>query len=286
MKPYDYRSRENLDHFIREALREDIGTGDYSTLAAIPASAESRARCLVKEDCVLAGVALARAIFEHLDPSLSLSFLKREGEFTPSGSIAFTVSGSARGILSAERLVLNCMQRMSGVATDTRKLVGYLKGTKAQLLDTRKTTPNFRLPEKWAVAIGGGQNHRYGLFDGIMLKDNHIDFSGGIEKAIQNTLHYLRETGKVLPIEIETRKLEEVEQVLRVGGIQRIMLDNMSLADMREAVALIGGRYETEASGGITEKELRHVAETGVDYISMGALTQAVQSRDISLKAF
>lgn len=286
MKPYEYRTPQNIRHFIAEALHEDLGTGDHSTLAAIPEGATSRARCLIKEDCTLAGVQLAGDIFKQIDPQLRVSVLKADGTPVKAGDIAFTVHGACRSILSAERLVLNCMQRMSGIATYTRDLVTRIEGTKARLLDTRKTTPNFRLAEKWAVQIGGGCNHRYGLFDMIMLKDNHIDFSGGIEKAIQNTQRYLHRSGKSLAIEVETRDLQEVKQVLEVGGIQRIMLDNMSLADTKKAVALIDGRFETEASGGITEARLRSIAETGVDYISVGALTQAIRSRDMSLKAF
>nr|WP_236676038.1 carboxylating nicotinate-nucleotide diphosphorylase [Chryseolinea lacunae] len=275
-----------LDHFISTALAEDVGDGDHSTLASIPANATKRARLLVKDDGILAGVVLAERIFKFFDASLTLQILKNDGDAIKKGDVAFTVEGSSRSILTTERLVLNCMQRMSGIATKTHHLVSLVAGTKARLLDTRKTTPNFRFPEKWAVVIGGGMNHRIGLYDMIMLKDNHIDMAGGIEAAIHRTKDYLRASQKNLKIEVETRNLQEVEKVLAVGGIDVIMLDNMTNDQMREAVALIGGRYPTEASGGITETTIRGVAECGVDFISVGALTHSMKSLDLSLKAF
>ncbi|WP_347157583.1 carboxylating nicotinate-nucleotide diphosphorylase [Pontibacter chitinilyticus] len=281
-----YLTKESIDAFIAAALAEDIGDGDHSSLAAIPAEAENQARLLVKDDGILAGVELARYIFKAVDPALQLEVLLQDGAAVRYGDVALTVKGKAQSILTAERLVLNCMQRMSGIATYTHHLVELIKGTGAQLLDTRKTTPNFRMLEKWAVLIGGGVNHRYGLFDMIILKDNHVDYAGGIREAITATQRYLQEKGKELQIEIETRTLQEVQEALNTGGIHRIMLDNMSPALMREAVALIGGKYETEASGGITEQTIRAVAECGVDYISVGALTHSTKSLDLSLKAF
>jgi nicotinate-nucleotide pyrophosphorylase (carboxylating) len=241
---------------------------------------------LVKEDCTIAGVELAVEIFKTIDPSLVTDVFCQDGDFIQKGGEAFTVKGPARSILTAERLVLNCMQRMSGIATKTKEFSRLLEGTKTRLLDTRKTTPNFRLPEKWAVSIGGGANHRIGLFDMIMLKDNHIDMAGGIEQAIIRTKDYLRATNRKLKIEIETRNLKEVKEVLQVGGVDIIMLDNMSLPEMKEAVSLIGNNYQTEASGGITGETIRAVAETGVDFISVGALTHSVKSIDLSLKAY
>lgn len=241
---------------------------------------------LVKQDGMLAGVELAELIFKHFDRTLSVTVSLKDGALVKKGDVAFIVEGSSRSILTAERLVLNCMQRMSAIATLTSYLSELIKGTKARLLDTRKTTPNFRMLEKWAVLIGGGLNHRIGLFDMIMLKDNHVDMAGGIEKAIIQTKEYLRATKKNLRIEIETRNLDEVKEVLRVGGVDVIMLDNMSVEVMKQAVALIDGKYQTEASGGITEATIRNVAESGVDFISAGALTHSVKSMDLSLKAF
>lgn len=285
MRP-PYISDPFLHQFIAAAFAEDVGDGDHSTLAAIPASAKSRARLLVKQEGILAGVELAELIFKHYDSALTITAGIPDGSPVKKGDIAFVVQGSSRSILTCERLVLNCMQRMSAIATLTHHLCGLIKGTKAQLLDTRKTTPNFRLLEKWAVLIGGGANHRIGLFDMIMLKDNHIDMAGGIEKAIIQTKEYLRATKKDLRIEIETRNLEEVREVIRVGGVDVIMLDNMSVEDMKTAVALMDGKYKAEASGGITEETIRSVAESGVDFISAGALTHSVKSMDLSLKAF
>ncbi|MCC9165443.1 carboxylating nicotinate-nucleotide diphosphorylase [Pontibacter harenae] len=285
MKP-TYLNEQSISEFISRALAEDIGDGDHSSLASIPADAQNKARLLVKDEGILAGVEMADYIFNAVDPALKLEILLQDGTEVKHGEIAFTVSGKAQSILTAERLVLNCMQRMSGIATYTRSLAKLLEGTNAKLLDTRKTTPNFRIMEKWAVVIGGGQNHRYGLFDMIMLKDNHVDYAGGIRAAITATQRYLEEKGKDLRIEVETRSLDEVREALEVGGIHRIMLDNMAPKLMREAVELIGGRYETEASGGITEATIREVAESGVDYISVGALTHSNRSLDLSLKAY
>jgi len=285
VKP-DYITDAFLNHFITSALAEDVGDGDHSSLAAIPASATSRARLLVKDDGILAGVEVAWKIFHQVDSRLHVDVKLTDGSEIRKGDIAFTVEGPARAILTAERLVLNTMQRMSGIATKTNHLVRLIQGTKARLLDTRKTTPNFRLPEKWAVSIGGGTNHRIGLYDMVMLKDNHIDMAGGIENAIIRTKDYLRDGNKNLKIEVETRNLDEVSQVLRVGGIDIIMLDNMSPAQMKEAVALINGRFKTEASGGVTETSIREIAECGVDFISVGALTHSVRSLDLSLKAW
>lgn len=275
-----------LHQFIASAFAEDVGDGDHSTLASIPASATRKARLLVKHDGIIAGVELAEIIFRHFDPLLKVTVSISDGQPVKKGEVAFIVEGSARSILTCERLVLNCMQRMSGIATYTRYLSGLIAGTQAKLLDTRKTTPNFRLLEKWAVIIGGGLNHRIGLYDMIMLKDNHVDMAGGIAQAINQTKEYLRATKKNLRIEIETRNLQEVQEVVQTGGVDVIMLDNMSPADMRKAVALIAGKYQTEASGGITEETIRTVAETGVDFISVGALTHSIKSMDLSLKAF
>jgi nicotinate-nucleotide pyrophosphorylase (carboxylating) len=280
-----YITESYLNSFIDNALAEDVGDGDHSTLASIPADKSSRARLLVKEEGIVAGVELAEAIFHRVDPLLIMDCKIKDGERIRHGDVVFTVAGPARSILTSERLVLNCMQRMSAIATKTQHYLTLIQGTGAKLLDTRKTTPNFRFPEKWAVHIGGGFNHRVGLFDMIMLKDNHIDMAGGIENAIIKTKDYLRTLNKKLRIEIETRNLEEVRRVLQVGGVDVIMLDNMSIADMSEAIRLIDGRYETEASGGITEATIRSVAECGVNYISVGALTHSVKSMDLSLKA-
>jgi nicotinate-nucleotide pyrophosphorylase (carboxylating) len=281
-----YVTDSALSTFISAALKEDVGDGDHSSLAAIPETAESKARLLVKDHGILAGVDMAVKIFNQVDRNLQVEALITDGTEIKPGDVVLIVSGSSRSILTAERLVLNCMQRMSGIATKTRHLVELVSGTRCQLLDTRKTTPNFRLAEKWAVLVGGGSNHRYGLFDMIMLKDNHIDMAGGIKAAILRTNDYLRATHKKLKIEIETRNLTEVEEVLQVGQVDIIMLDNMDIPAMKKAVQLINGRYKTEASGGITEETIRSVAECGVDYISVGALTHSIKSLDLSLKAF
>jgi nicotinate-nucleotide pyrophosphorylase (carboxylating) len=283
MRPV-YLTDQAIHEFIKSALAEDLGEGDHSTLGAVPAAKISKARLLIKDDGIIAGLEMAERIFREVNPTLRVSFLKNDGEAVKNGEVAFVVEGLAQSILSAERLVLNCMQRMSGIATYTHRLCKLIEGTGAQVMDTRKTTPNFRLMEKWAVAIGGGKNHRFALYDMVMLKDNHVDMAGGIRAAIENTKQYLSEKTKYLKIEIETRNLKEVQEVLHAGGVDIIMLDNMSIDDMKEAVKLINKKYKTEASGGITEASLRSVAECGVDYISIGALTHSVKSLDLSLK--
>jgi nicotinate-nucleotide pyrophosphorylase (carboxylating) len=280
-----YITEEFLNQFITSAFQEDVGDGDHSSLASIDRDKQSRARLLVKDNGILAGVELAQKIFQHFDTTLKIDVKIADGQEVKKGDVAFYVSGSARSILTTERLVLNCMQRMSGIATTTNHLKKLIAGTRTQLLDTRKTTPNFRLLEKWAVFIGGGSNHRVGLYDMIMLKDNHIDMAGGIHAAINRTKDYLRASKKDLKIEVETRNLKEVQEVLDVGGIDVIMLDNMDVKTMKEAVTMIGGRYKSEASGGITEETIHKVAKTGVDFISVGALTHSIRSLDLSLKA-
>jgi len=281
---YPYLTESAIQEFIKSALAEDIGEGDHSTLASVPKDNIDKAQLLVKDDGIIAGLALAEKIFHHVDPALQVKFQVKDGAPVKKGDVAFVVSGPSRSILSSERLVLNCMQRMSAIATYTHKLCKLIEGTNAKLMDTRKTTPNFRIMEKWAVSIGGGLNHRFALYDMVMLKDNHIDMAGGIKKAIESTKNYLDARGKKLKIEVETRSLAEVEEVVSVGGIDVIMLDNMSIDEMKKAVQLIGGKYKTEASGGITESTLRAVADCGVDYISVGALTHSVKSLDLSLK--
>ena len=270
--------------FIASALDEDIGEGDHSSLAAVPGHATNKANLLIKADGIIAGVELAEKIFKYYDPRIAIDFYKKDGDAIKKGEVAFVVEGPSRSLLSTERLVLNCMQRMSGIATYTHRLCQMIRGTTAQIMDTRKTTPNFRLPEKWAVLIGGGLNHRFALYDMIMLKDNHIDLAGGIGKAISNTKTYLTSQDKKLKVEVEVRSLKEVGEVLRVGGVDTIMLDNMAPYVMKEAVDMIDGRCKTEASGGITEATLREVAGCGVDFISVGALTHSVKSLDLSLK--
>jgi nicotinate-nucleotide pyrophosphorylase (carboxylating) len=279
-----YLTDQAIQDFIQSALAEDLGEGDHSTLGSVPVYKKCNARLLVKDEGVIAGLTVAEKIFHQVDPDLQITFFKKEGEQIHKGEVAFIVAGSARSILSAERLVLNCMQRMSGIATYTNQLCNLIAGTNAQLMDTRKTTPNFRLMEKWAVAIGGGTNHRYALYDMVMLKDNHIDMAGGIRPAVENIRKYLKAQNKQLKIEVETRTLIEVEEAIAVGGMDVIMLDNMSIEDMKQAMKLIDGKFKTEASGGITEATLRSIAECGVDYISVGALTHSVKSLDLSLK--
>lgn len=281
---YPYLTESAIQEFIKSALAEDIGEGDHSTLASVPKDFIGKAQLLVKDEGIIAGIALAEKIFHHVDSTLTIEFNIKDGDAVKKGDVAFFVSGPSRSILSSERLVLNCMQRMSAIATYTHKLCKLIEGTSAKLMDTRKTTPNFRLMEKWAVAIGGGMNHRFALYDMVMLKDNHIDMAGGIRKAIESTKNYLATRDKKLKIEVETRNLAEIEEVLAVGGIDVIMLDNMNIDEMKKAVHLIGGKYKTEASGGITESTLRAVAESGVDYISVGALTHSVKNLDLSLK--
>jgi nicotinate-nucleotide pyrophosphorylase (carboxylating) len=275
----------HLDRLIAQTLAEDLGDGDHSALACIPADAMGSAKLLVKEPGILAGVELAERIFKAVDPRFELEVFLKDGATIAYGEVAFVVRGPSQKLLSAERLVLNFMQRLSGVATQTNQYVRAIEGTNAKVLDTRKTTPGLRYLEKWAVTMGGGYNHRIGLFDMIMLKDNHNDFAGGIAQAIDKTKDYLKRTGRDLKIEVETRNLDEVRQVLSIGGIHRIMLDNFTTAQTREAVALIDGKFEIESSGGITLESIRSYAECGVDYISVGALTHSVKSLDLSLKA-
>lgn len=273
------------EELIRAAFREDIGDGDHSTLACIPADAMGKSRLIVKEDGILAGVEVAKEVFKTFDPEMQMEVFIQDGTPVKVGDVAFVVSGKVQSILQTERLVLNIMQRMSGIATVTNRYVKQIEGLHTRLLDTRKTTPGLRLLEKAAVKIGGGVNHRIGLYDMIMLKDNHVDFAGGIEKAIRKTQDYLKRTGKNLKIEIEVRNLDELNEVLRVGGVDRIMLDNFDIPTTKKAVKIIGGRVETESSGGITFDTLRSYAECGVDFISVGALTHSVKSLDMSLKA-
>ncbi len=270
---------------IENAIREDVGDGDHSSLACIPGEAKGKARLLVKEECVIAGVDFARRVFEFVDPDLKMDVVIRDGQKVSYGDEVFFVSGASRSILMAERLVLNAMQRMSAIATKTASYVALLEGTGTKILDTRKTTPGIRALEKWAVKIGGGENHRFALYDMIMLKDNHIDFAGGITRAIDKTRGYLRERDLDLKIIVEARNLDEVEEILRSDGIYRILLDNFNYEDTRKAVKMIGGRCLTESSGGIDESTLRKYAECGVDYISSGALTHSVSNKDLSLKA-
>lgn len=279
-----YLNERLINDFISQALAEDIGPGDYSTLAAIEIDALGSAELIFKEDGVVAGIVVAEKIFNAVDPLLEIECFKEDGEVLLKGELVLKAKGRAQSILSAERLVLNVMQRMSGIATKTHKLNQLIAGTKAKLLDTRKTTPNFRAFEKWAVRIGGGVNHRFALYDMVMLKDNHNDYAGGIEKAVLRTKKYLKEHNLDLKIEVETRNLNEVEQAV-ASGADIILLDNMSTVMMRDAVALINGRAVSEASGGITEANIRSIAESGVDFISVGALTHSYYSLDMSLKA-
>ncbi|MDH3796910.1 MAG: carboxylating nicotinate-nucleotide diphosphorylase [Flavobacteriaceae bacterium] len=277
---------EELDIIILNAIREDVGDGDHSSLACIPASAEGKAHLLAKDEGIIAGVDFAKRVFDYVDPEMKIEVLVPDGSQVKYGDIVFRVFGRSQSILKAERLVLNAMQRMSAIATKTHEYVELLAGTGAQILDTRKTTPGIRALEKWAVKIGGGTNHRFALYDMIMLKDNHIDFAGGIAKAIQKTHAYLKEENRDLKIIVEARNLDEVAQILEEEGVYRILLDNFSYADTRTAVALIGDKCLTESSGGINEKTLRMYAECGVNFISSGALTHSVKNKDLSLKAF
>lgn len=273
------------DKLIELAFAEDIGDGDHTTLCSIPETATGKARLLIKEEGILAGVEVAVTIFRHFDKGISIDIFMNDGAHVKPGDVAFIVSGKVRSLLQTERLVLNVMQRMSGIATTTGKYVKLLEGTKTKVLDTRKTTPGMRMLEKQAVKIGGGENHRIGLFDMILLKDNHVDFAGGIENAIRGAQKYLKEKNKQLKIEIEVRSFDELNQALAVGGIDRIMLDNFTPGQTREAVKMVNGRVELESSGGITFETIRQYAECGVDYISVGALTHSVKSLDMSLKA-
>jgi nicotinate-nucleotide pyrophosphorylase (carboxylating) len=280
-----HKKHFNFKSFVQNALQEDVGDGDHSALATIPANKKGKCHLLVKENGILAGVEAAQKIFKIIDPKFKVTVYIKDGSPVKVGDIAFIVEGSSQKLLTAERLVLNVMQRMSGIATKTNFLQTLCKGTKTKVIDTRKTTPGFRFFEKWAVVIGGGSNHRFGLYDMIMLKDNHIDFSGGIIEALDATHAYLKKTKKKLPIEVETRTLNDVKLILNKGGFQRIMLDNYSVADTKKAVALIGNKFEIESSGGITEKTIASYAKCGVDFISVGALTHHVKSMDLSLKA-
>jgi len=274
-----------IDEFIVNSLKEDVGDGDHTSLATIPGRTKGKAKLLVKDEGVLAGVELAQEIFYIIDPQLKLDVFLTDGAAVKYGDIAFEVQGDVQSILKAERLVLNCMQRMSGIATNTRKIADMLKDTKTRVLDTRKTTPGLRYLEKWAVRIGGGVNHRFGLYDMILIKDNHVDYSGGIKNAIENANRYIVSNSKNLEIEIEVRNLDELGEVLEAGKINRILLDNFDLRDLKEAVHIIKGRYITEASGGITIDNIMQYAACGVDYISVGTLTHSVRSLDLSLKA-
>lgn len=275
----------NTREFIAAALQEDIGTGDHSTLASIPATATGKAALKVKENGIIAGIDLAQEIFHFLEPEAAFTLFKKDGDTVTVGDIAFEVSAKVHTILQAERLTLNCMQRMSGIATLTNQYVDKIKGYKSKILDTRKTTPLFRAHEKEAVRIGGGYNHRMGLYDMVMLKDNHVDFCGGIEKAIKRTNEYLTANNLPLKIEVETRSLDDVKRILAVGNVHRIMLDNYMPALLEEALNLIGGKYETEASGGINLDNIEDYARTGVDFISVGAIIHHAVSMDLSLKA-
>ena len=280
------KTKERLiDELIDLAFAEDIGDGDHTTLCCIPDTAMGKSRLLIKEPGILAGVEIARKIFHRFDPDLKMTVYIEDGTAVKPGDVAFVVEGRVQSLLQTERLMLNVMQRMSGIATMTRKYVKQLEGTKTRVLDTRKTTPGLRMLEKAAVKIGGGVNHRIGLFDMILLKDNHVDFAGGIDKAINRAKEYCKEKGKDLKIEIEVRNFDELRQVLSIGGVDRIMLDNFTPENTKKAVEMIGGKYETESSGGITFDTLRDYAECGVDFISVGALTHSVKGLDMSFKA-
>lgn len=275
----------NLEGFIRNSLTEDIGSGDHTSLSTIPANAVNTASLIIKEEGILAGVELAKKIFSIVDKGLKIAVFKKDGSRVKKGDVAFTVRGKARSILTAERVVLNCMQRMSGIATMTHKYAGLCKPYKTKVLDTRKTSPGLRAIEKWAVRIAGGHNHRFGLYDMILIKNNHIDFAGGIKPAIASANEYLKKEKMKLKIEIEARNLKEVKEILAVGKVDRILLDNFSIPEIKKAVKLINGKFETEISGGINEKNIRQYASCGADYISSGALTHSVKSLDMSLTA-
>ncbi len=277
--------QKELQILIANAIREDVGAGDYSSLACIPTAAMGKAKLLVKEDGVIAGVAMAKMIFEHVDANLKIEVFIKDGQAVKYGDVVFNVSGSSQSILKAERVVLNTMQRMSAIATKTDSYVQLLEGTNTKILDTRKTTPGFRAAEKWAVKIGGGENHRFALYDMIMLKDNHIDFAGGITLAIAKTQAYLKENNLHLKIIVEARNLAEIEEILKNEGVHRILIDNFNFEDTRKAVALIGTKCQTESSGNINEKTIKEYANCGVNYISSGALTHSVYNMDLSLKA-
>ena len=281
----NYLNKEKLHEFIRIAIREDHGDGDHTSLGSIKEDKKVQAHLLFKEEGIVAGIEMAQMIFGMFSKEILFESFKKDGDKIHPGEVVFKVSGNARQLLGAERLVLNCMQRMSGIATYTRYLKSLIKNSCSQLLDTRKTTPNFRIAEKWAVEIGGGVNHRFGLYDMVMLKDNHIDFAGGVAEALKSTKSYLKKNKKKLKIEIEVRSLEELKEVIKEGGVNRILFDNMIPSQIRQGIAMIDGKYETEASGGITEMSISEIADTGVDYISVGALTHSYKSLDMSLKA-
>ena len=274
-----------LDKIIEEALKEDLGDGDHTSLATIEEGIEGKAKLLMKANGVLAGIEVAEKVFQKVDPGLKMNIQIQDGTFVEIGDVPFTVEGDIRSILASERLVLNFMQRLSGIATETFRMVKEIKGTKAKILDTRKTTPLLRELEKYAVRLGGGENHRMGLYDMIMIKDNHVDYAKGIENAIEAVANYQERTGKKLKVEIEVRSFEELLDAINFGHIDRIMLDNFSPEDVASAVEIIQGRYETEASGGIILENVREYAETGVDFISLGSLTHQIKSLDMSLKA-
>ena len=274
-----------IELIITNAIREDVGDGDHSSLACIPDTAQGKAKLLVKDEGVIAGVAFAKQVFAYVDKNMKVETLIEDGSPVKYGDIVFYVEGASQSILKAERLVLNAMQRMSAIATKTRQFVDLLEGTGTKILDTRKTTPGIRALEKWAVKIGGGENHRFALYDMIMLKDNHIDFAGGLTKAIDKTKQYLKETNRDLKIIVEARDLNEIEEILKSDGVYRILIDNFNYEDTRKAVKRIGNKCLTESSGGINEKTVRTYAECGVDYISSGALTHSVYNMDLSLKA-
>jgi len=275
----------NFRKFIEGALREDVGDGDHTTLSVIPKSHKGKMQLLIKENGVLAGVSAAKEIFRYIDKGLRIKVLMNDGTLVKKGDLALIVEGSTRSLLLAERLVLNVLQRMSGIATHTRRMQDLCRGTRAKVIDTRKTTPGFRFFEKWAVVIGGGANHRFGLYDMILIKDNHIDFAGGITQAIDRANDYLERKRKKIPIEVETRTIADVKKVLKHGKVQRIMLDNFTPEQTRQAVKLINGKFETESSGGINSENIARYARCGVDFISVGALTHHVSSLDMSLKA-
>jgi nicotinate-nucleotide pyrophosphorylase (carboxylating) len=277
--------QKEISLIIENAIREDVGDGDHSSLACIPRNAKGKAQLLVKDECILAGVEFARQTFNYVDPDLRMDILFNDGQRVNFGDVAFYVEGRSQSILKAERLVLNAMQRMSAIATKTNYFVSLLEGTDTKVLDTRKTTPGIRALEKWAVTIGGGENHRFALYDMIMLKDNHIDFAGGITRAIQKTKLYLKESNRNLKIIVEARNLKEVKEILESQGVYRILLDNFNYEDTRKAVKLIGNQCFTESSGGINENTIRNYAECGVNYISSGAITHSVYNKDLSLKA-
>ena len=276
---------KEIDLIIANAIREDVGTGDHSSLACIPSDAVGKAKLLIKEDGVISGVEFAKRVFNYVDPGLKMEILIEDGNLVKSGDICFYVAGNSQSILKSERLILNAMQRMSAISTKTKHYVDLLKETSTKILDTRKTTPGIRALEKWAVKIGGGENHRFALYDMVMLKDNHIDFCGGITKAINKTKHYLLEHDLDLKIIVEARNMEEIKEILQSDSVYRILIDNFNYEDTKKAVSLIGNQCFTESSGGITLETLKQYADCGVDYISSGALTHSVNNMDLSLKA-